>query len=293
MSRNDTERAMRLVAALWRFWHIRGYEPEARRRIGAVLEADGRPSKARAFALIGLSVMVAGQGDLDAGRQLAGDALDLYSTFDDAWGVAYATETLGFISSYDDRERARALLEESVERFRQIGDVHFELLAASNLAWVYTELGDAERGAALHEDILVRAREAGDSRLEAGTLQSLAYHAVDGGALRKATVMLREALVIHRDMGELPAISLDLLTLARVLLVGQQPASAAMMLGRMRGLAEESGTPVEEAYAAEYEAAAQAQLGQAAYADATERGRSMSIDEAIAAGFEAAEELRS
>jgi hypothetical protein len=197
-------------------------------------------------------------------------------------------ETLGFIASYDDPTAARALLEESVERFRRIGDVHFELVAARNLAWVHTESGDPERGAAIHEEILLKARATKNPRMEAASLQSLAYHAIDRAELGAASSMLSAAFDIDRKVGDVPGITLDLLTLARLLLVAAKPAEAAMMLGRMRGIAEETGAPVEEAYALEYEGTARAELGEAAYADAVARGRMMSTDDAIALGFETA-----
>ena len=286
MSVREYESATRLAAAQWRFWHMRGHEPEGKRRLMAAVDADQRPSKARAFALIGLSGMAAGQGDLATARRHAEESLAIYRRLDDAWGIAYALETLGYIASYDDPTAARTLLEESVERFRQVGDVHFELVAARNLAWVHTELGEADRGAAIHEDILRKARETINPRMEAASLQSLAYHAMDRGELGHATTMLRAAFDIDRGVGDVPAIALDLLTLARLLLFSSQPAAAAMVLGRMRGIAAETGAPVEEAYATEYEAKARAELGEPAYADAARRGRSLSTEAAIAIGFE-------
>jgi non-specific serine/threonine protein kinase len=286
MSAHESEDATRLAAALWRFWHLRGHEPEGKRRLIAAVDANERPSKARAFALIGLSGMSAGQGDLETARRHAEDALALYRGLDDAWGIAYALETLGYIASYHDRTAARTLLEESMERFRQIGDVHFELVAARNLAWVHTELGDPDRGVALHEEILRKARDTNNPRMEAASLQSLAYHAIDRRDLGVATEMLRAAFNLDRDIGDVPAIALDLLTLGRLLLVWGHPTEAAMVLGRMRGIAEETGAPVEEAYAVEYEARAKAELGEAAYADAVARGRNISTDEAIATRFE-------
>ena len=122
--------------------------------------------------------------------------------------------------------------------------------------------------------------------MEAGSLQSLAYHAIDRDELGEATAMLREAFAIDRELGELPAIALDLLTLARVHLVAGDAPRAAMLLGRMRGMAQESGTHVEEAYADEYEAATREQLGDAAFAAAWERGRALSTEEAITLGFD-------
>ncbi len=49
----DSETALRLAAALWRFWYLRGHLAEGRRRLESALRADERPTAARGKALNG------------------------------------------------------------------------------------------------------------------------------------------------------------------------------------------------------------------------------------------------
>ena len=66
----ENEPALRLAAALWRFWDMKGHLMEGRRRLANALRADEHPTAARAKALSGAADMALTNGDVTTGRLL-------------------------------------------------------------------------------------------------------------------------------------------------------------------------------------------------------------------------------
>ena len=153
-SSTETQDALRLAAALSRFWFTRGHLVEGRRRLESALRADERPTAARAKALTKAAFM-AGEN----AAALAEEGLALTRKHGDAGGIAQSELALASAVAADDMARARELYEQSARRFRELGDEHHVLLATRSLAWACINLGDRDRGRALHEENLRRARE--------------------------------------------------------------------------------------------------------------------------------------
>ena len=97
----DSETALRLVAALWRFWYLKGHLAEGRRRLESVLLTDERPTAARAKALNGAAVMAVNTEDTEAAKLRAEEALALHRKLGDAWGAAYSVFMLGAAEADD------------------------------------------------------------------------------------------------------------------------------------------------------------------------------------------------
>ena len=155
----DSGGALRLTAALWRFWDLKGHLIEGRRQLERGLRADERPTAARAKALSGAADMALTCGDVATGRLRAEEALELHRELQDDWGTAFSLLMFAYaIGQEGDWPRAQQLFGESVQRFRDLGDEHYELRAARAHAWSYYEAGDLERSRELYEDILRRAR---------------------------------------------------------------------------------------------------------------------------------------
>src|SRR5439155_17326577 len=93
--------------------------------------------------------------DRESHGRRADEAVALHRELGDAWGIAYAEfQYAGRFNEFGDFATALPLLEQSVQRLREVGDEHRELQAMRWLAWASQELGDAERFRALHEEIL-------------------------------------------------------------------------------------------------------------------------------------------
>jgi len=282
----ETELALRLGGALARFWSIRGHNAEGLSRLEYALRADERPTAARAKALNGAAMMAV---DCATMRLLAEEGLALHRALDDAWGTAYSLLLLGLAATEDsDFEQALQLTDESVGRFRELGDDHYTLLATDNLAWICKELGDRERARTLHEDVVRRARATANERMEAAALGGLASIIGDEGRPEEALAMLRESIRIWYDLGELHMIARDLLRFARVLALEGRAETAARLLSSSEALHEEIG--VREAWLpADIQGTLttiRTQLDEEALAEAWEQGRALTVDEAVAVALD-------
>ena len=74
---DESSEALRLAAALWRFWDLRGHLVEGRHRLESALRGDERPTAARAKALAGAADMALTNGDVTTGGVWAEEALDI------------------------------------------------------------------------------------------------------------------------------------------------------------------------------------------------------------------------
>jgi predicted ATPase/class 3 adenylate cyclase len=281
----ESEGALRLAGAVSWFWSMRGHFVEGRRRIESALRSDEGPTAARAKALIGAATMAFEGGDTATARLRAEEGLALHRTLGDAWGTAYSAYELGdAVGNEGDLARARQLLEESVRVFRELGDEHHTQLATRMLAWAYHGLGDLERARGLLEENLRRARAASNEFSEAGTLSSLAMIAVDEGRVQDAVSMLKEAHFIWRELGNLIGTVAGLGRLASVLAIAGRAETAARLLSCSETLREEIGH--RASWLAEMNeetlTAIRMRLDEAAIAEASEQGRKLSVDAAVA-----------
>ena len=281
----ETQLGLRLAGALYRYWYMRGQLAEGRRRLEAALRADERPTAARARALNGAAVMAADGGELATGRLRAEEALALHRQLGDASGATYSIYMLGTIATEEsDWARAQPLFEESLRAFRELGDEHYTLLATDALAWTYGELGDRERRRALHEEVLHRARAQSNEVVVALQLDQLAKFALNQGRAQDALGMLKESLRIYRDLDIRGGIAENLCHFADVLVAEGRAEMAARLLSRVEVLGEEvGGVPSWVGEMNEKTLTTiRAQLDEAAFAEAWERGQALSVDEAVA-----------
>ncbi|MBA3244733.1 MAG: hypothetical protein H0T61_06095, partial [Actinobacteria bacterium] len=149
--------------------------------------------------------------------------------------------------------------------------------------------GDLERARALHEANLQRARELGFKEPEAGTLGSLSIIAGDQGRAEDAVLLARENVSLARDLGSLQEIAQSLCRAADVLARFRRKADAsARLLSCFEGLRERIG--VSEAWVArmneETLAEIRRQLDEPAFAEAWERGRELTVHEAVELALE-------
>ena len=285
-----SELVLRLAGALWRFWHMRA-PAEGWRRLESALNADARPTAARAKALNGATALAHEVGGDEATARLrAEEALALHRSFGDTWGAAYS----GFLlaSAETDLATAEQHLDESARLFRELGDEHYALLASSNLAWKCYELGDRERARALHEETLRRGRATSNKRMEAISMAALAVYAVDERRTADALSMLTESIRIRRDVGDLIGLAADLRRSSFALAFAGRAAAAARLLSSSEALREQLGTSLQPDSASMDEqtlAIVGAQLDKAAFAEAWEQGRALTVDEAVALSLESAE----
>ena len=281
----ETQLALQLAGALYRFWYLRGHFTEGRPRLERLLEVDANRTAARARALNGAAVMAISTGDPATARLRSEKALAQHREIGDAWGTAYSVFSLGVAATEEaDWTSARPYFEESLARFHELGDEHYALVAADGVAWTSGELGDLERRRAGHEDVLRQARAQRDWAIAATELDQLARFARDEGRIDDSLTMLAESLRIKRDL-EMPGqIVENLSRFAETLAVAGRAGTATQLLAAAEALREEIGGSHSWVEDVNRETLTQLRtaLDTATLAQALEQGRRLTVNDAIA-----------
>ena len=124
------------------------------------------------------------------------------------------------------------------------------------------------------------------------SLAELAMIAVDEHRIRDALALLRASLLINHDLGDLYQTALSLCRFARALAVEGRAETAAVLVSRSEALNEEIGVRVRSVGArmnAETITDIRAHLDEVAFLDAWERGRALTVDEAVALALDSVE----
>jgi len=287
----ETQTALQLGGAIWEFWCLRSHFPEGWRRLEHLLEADDRPTLARAKALTGAAHLAPQAGARPAEQRLrAEQALELHRRLGDPWGIAYAEYQFATVfAMHDDFATARPLVEESVRRLREVGDEHRALQATRALAWCHLELGEIQRAKELYAEMLEGARATGDKQLEARGLAIFAEFATDEGRHRDALAQLEEAYRIDCEFGDPSEIAMDLIHFARVLAFANSARAAVKLLSAAEAMRQDLGMTFPSWVIQRREKAetrAREQLDEAASAEAWQQGRALNADEAVALALE-------
>jgi predicted ATPase/DNA-binding SARP family transcriptional activator/DNA-binding CsgD family transcriptional regulator len=214
--------ALRLGAALWRFWHVRGYLSEGVRWMERVLSSgELGASPARVKALEGMGWLTQSQGDYERAEATYEEMLELSRQLGDEESIATALNSLGTVAAQrGDNELARTLLTENLkvlEKLEEQGNpsAPIKRFHALNLLGLLAirEEGDYARGAALWEQSLALAREAGDTDRVGLMLSNLGYPALLQGEHERARQLSEAALDIARELGSVefaPTASINL-----------------------------------------------------------------------------------
>jgi predicted ATPase/DNA-binding SARP family transcriptional activator/DNA-binding CsgD family transcriptional regulator len=210
LERGKAELGMRLGAALWRFWYIRGYLSEGIRCMERVLASgDPEASPVRVKALEGMGWLTQGQGDTVLAEATYEEMLELSQELDDKGNIATALNSLGTLAlTHGDNEQARELLEENLAVLRKLeeqanSDTTLKRFHALNLLGilVINEEGDCVRGTALLDASLALARKAEDTHRVLQTLCNLGYVALLQGDYERVRALSEEARTLARDLG--------------------------------------------------------------------------------------------
>ena len=175
-SESRTMMALRLTAAMLRFWDVRGYFAEGRAWFAWALarpEAQS-PTRERAKALNGAGTMAAMQGDYAAAGALQEEALAIHRALGNKHGIADSLAYLAQIATRQGRyDQAIALNDEVLAMARALGLAFREASALNNLGLIAMERRDWQQARELYEESLAISRAHGNYHLMAITLTNL------------------------------------------------------------------------------------------------------------------------
>jgi predicted ATPase/DNA-binding CsgD family transcriptional regulator len=286
VDRRDAETAQHLVGRLWEFWFMGGHATEGRTWLERALALGDTEPKTRAGALAGAGALRYQCGDLAGAVPLLAAAVALYRDLDEHLLLGYTLGLQGNVAlALGDHGRAEAFFSDELAHYQAVGQDVAVGIATLNLGRVAAARGDLDRAEDQFQQARVRA-ERGDSHWE---LAVSWYFLGRVAAARDddpcALVRFREGLARSRDIAD-PGLAVRCLEGIAAIAARGQPRLAARLLCFAETERVRLGRPrdVEDhAMCERAETVAHAILGEGGFGSALAEGRSLSLDEAIAA----------
>jgi predicted ATPase/class 3 adenylate cyclase len=283
IEKSDAELALRLGAALWRFWQLRGHLEEGLEQMTRILKMPGAdaPTPWRMRALEAAAGLHYWTADARGAEALYGSQLELAQTLGDTKGTADAMFNL--MHTERDQAAAGQLADDAVRLYRQVGDDRSIARVAWTRATLLLEQGHPGAEQQMLE-ALQRFEELGDDWYVALAQVTLGWAAFARGDLAGA---LRWALVAmggHHAMGDVASTTLVLGAVGIVLLDSGMAEEAATIHGAFEAFCQRYGvqTPASDFFEnVSPGIGGRQEINLASYPDAVARGASMSVEEAI------------
>jgi tetratricopeptide (TPR) repeat protein len=274
----DVDTEIRLVAALWPYWHVRGRLAEGRDRLEAAIAREAAAaSGAYTRALFGAGILAWSVGDYVRVRVLAKELLAAASATDSRSDEHAAYKLLSHVAL---RERDFAAAERYSKRTlalaRKLESDHDVSTAQLNLAVVYLDWGKTEAAIPMLEDVLAYNRRNGLVEGAGFALLNLGEADYHLGEFGRARVRFEEARQAFASVGFRAHVGHALTGLAGVEASGGRHDEAARLLGRADAVLEAVGASKDDfdpTLAAKVEAEARAHLGEVGFVAAYEDGR--------------------
>jgi len=238
------------------------------------------------YALYSLGLLAHNEGDYEGAVTFFEESLQLFREVEDRC-ITLALASLGLTVLYlGNYERASVLWEESLAISLEQGDPLSIASALTNLGISVLARGDDERAKLLCEESLAMRRKLGYKGACAHTLIILGRIAMRQGDFERATACYQESLILRQETGEKEGIATAVEGLAAVAVMQGQPMRAARLYGLAESLRNILGaplTPIDRSYYEQTVAAIRAQLDEPTFLKAWTEGRTMTLEEAIAA----------
>jgi ATP/maltotriose-dependent transcriptional regulator MalT len=188
-----------------------------------------------------------------------------------------------------DAAQAHPLLEESRTLFRELGESYYEGLVLGDLGLVAFHQGNMAVAHSLIEECLTHFQAKNELDIRDGKARTLAHLAqvvAFEGDNARARALYEQCLAIARKQPFQRLTPFYLEGLAGVVAAQGELPWAARLWGAAEALRDSMGTPIPPASRADYErsvAAARTQLGEQAFAAVWAEGRTMNLEQALAA----------
>jgi non-specific serine/threonine protein kinase len=284
---DEGEIALRMVAALWRFWHLHGDLTAGRRWIEAALSLPSSrdQSATRGWALLAAGSLAYWQLDPDRAAASYRQGLQLFTELGDPTGIAEATYDSAFgLALQGDVPGSLALLRESRTLFESLGNRRGVADSLFGLCMVTRLSGDPDAARAAGEEGLRIHRELRDSFGVYGSLYAAGRAAADQGDLAAARTHFLEALAMAEAFGDRTGMALSLDLFAELEILKGNPMRAVELAGASQKLKDSIAgqAPPELVHLLDPRERAQQALSDAELGGAWERGRAMTLDSALA-----------
>jgi predicted ATPase/class 3 adenylate cyclase len=282
----EASAALRLSGALWRFWHFRGHLSEGRAWLAEALAMPGAREQTgfRAKALQGMAGLAYWQRDYQASSAAYEEALAQCRETGDPAEVATALYNLAFsLGAQWETERPRALLAESRDLYEQAGN-HGGVAYTGLLLAVIEQLDESwDVSRSVVDESIATFRDLGDRWGLGNVLGIAARIDRERGDFDLARARLGESLSLFHEAGDVAGTAMLLGAMAATAADMGDGEAAATFAGTWAALEEQVGGGAPEALRAFEDPVPPARrlLGERAFTSAWERGRAMSVDDAV------------
>ncbi len=279
--------ALRIVGALWRFWHMHGHLDEGRRWAEEVLAlpaSAGRTAE-RGKALTALGGVTYWQEDLAVTRSAYEEALAIAQEVGDRRAEAEGFYNLAFVPAYEgDFDASVALIRRALSIFQELAIVRGVADSMWLLAIVARLEGDTPKARARAEESLRLHREAGDRFGVTDALHVLGRIALIEGDLATASSCYLEALENDELVGNRTGMGIVLDNLAAQAGAEGRHLPAVRLAGASQAIKEAAGghAPPPFIDLPDPRDAAREALGDALVKAAWEEGQAMTLEQALA-----------
>jgi predicted ATPase/DNA-binding XRE family transcriptional regulator len=279
----DAERACRLASEVARFWTNFGYLVEGRAWLARVLAMPGEVSPETRFdAVYWASIMSSLQDDLDRARNLAHTALELARSSGNRLGQGMAFSHLGELTAYEDAEAAIALIDRSMDLFRELGDPFRLATSHRQLGQISYQLGRYQLATEQHMAALQLWKGMNHPWGIPISWRSLGDISLATGDFATARTQYTESLGRWMELGERLPVSNCLAGLAEAELRLGNHREAVYLLGALDALDREMGFATFQDYRRELRDLARHMAEGLPFDEIWEEGQSVSIDDVVA-----------
>ncbi len=288
----QAEAAQRICGSCYQYWIHRGLCDEGARWFERVSQLGGEiPVAIRARALLGHGSVAYARGQYDQ-ESLLEQALELYRSIEDETGIALTLRALGsFAQDQSDYDRADELERTSLELLRKVGNHAMAIRVLAGLGLNAYDRGDYEEAERLCVEALTPARALGLWVSVGSILNNLALVVTEYGDFDRAAALQQEALEEWRATRYSVGIAHSLENLARIAFRQRRWERVVVLFGAAESARVKIGTPGRLIDREENDRQlnlARSAIGEPAFNDAWNWGRSMSSDKAIDFALEVA-----
>lgn len=200
----DGEAALKLGAALFRYWETRGLLREGQawiEKLRAACPPDGTPSVTQVRAAHSEAMLNSYQGRQEVAVSLYELALTYAHQCGEGKQIAMIEGQLGnILSGSGDTGRGLELQEASARRHKELGDAQMYAVATGNLGVTYQMLGQWDKARAALEEALAAQKRLGNGRSAAITLHNLGRVYLEQGDLKRSGDAQKESLQTFLDL---------------------------------------------------------------------------------------------
>lgn len=243
---DGVDHSLRLAAALYRFWFMRGYFEEGRMWLNDAMTRAGASKRTPdwAKALRAAGSLASMRGDYVSARSLLEESLSIFREMNDRGAVAATLLNLAQTTQVQGNlALAKSYSEEALAKFRELGAAHGVARALSTLGLMLHYQGEDDRARELVKESLDIFRRLNLKEGVAHDLNLLGVLASSAGDYAAARALHEESLAIHRRSGHKGNMVAALLNLGHAAIWQGDIAGAEVVLHESLDIAQQVAEP--------------------------------------------------